>query len=107
MEATIKAGDILYGMWHYSMHYPVWFRVVKVTAKGAVAERLGSVCVQPTDGGYGQQGYEAPDESRVVESRQHRIRFGRHGMETGSYQRYNHYDLSKWDGKPIWADHMD
>ena len=38
----IKVGDILYGMWHYSMHYPVWFRVTKVTAKQAKAERLCS-----------------------------------------------------------------
>lgn len=102
----IKVGDILYGMWHYSMHFPVFFRVTKVTAKTATAEQLGSDCVQPTDGGYGQQGYEAPNVHRVY-STGHIIRQGKRGLETGSYSRYNHYNLEKWDGQPIWADHMD
>ncbi len=102
----IKVGDILFGMWHYSMHFPVFFKVTKVNAKTATAVRLGSRMVQPTDGGYGQQGYEAPDETRIW-SENHLIRVGKRGLETGSYARYNHYSLEKWDGRPIWADHMD
>ena len=107
METTIKVGDILQGMWHYSMHYPVWFRVTKLTGKGAKAVRLCSRMVRPTDGGYGQQGYEVPDEYRLMESREHVIRLGERGYETGSYKNYNHFSLNKWDGQPIWADHMD
>lgn len=52
METKIKVGDILYGMWHYSMTYPVWFKVIKVTDKQAKAVRLRSRMVQPTDGFY-------------------------------------------------------
>lgn len=98
----IKVGDILYGMWHYSMHFPVWFRVTKVTDKRAEAERLCSC-------GGGQQGYEWPNLNRVAESRKHYIKVnakdGR--LETGSWKRYDHYFLEKWDNQPIWADHMD
>ena len=108
----IKVGDILCGMWHYSMHYPVWFRVTKVTAKRAEAERLMSKMVEATDGGYGQQGYEVPDETRIMDdwyshNSVHIIREGKRGLETGSYAKYNHFNLEKWNGEPIWADHMD
>lgn len=106
--SEIKVGDILCGMWHYSMHYPVWFRVTKVTAKSAKAVRLRSVMIQSTDGGYGQQGYEVPSvEELRTDEKDAIIRQGKRGLETGSYARYNHYNLEKWDGKPIWADHMD
>lgn len=107
MKDKVNVGDILYGMWHYSMHFPVFFRVTKVTAKTATAERLFSKCVRATDGGYGQQGYEAPDIERGVWSDGHIIRNGKRGLETGSYAKYDHYNLQKWDGQPIWADHMD
>lgn len=107
MKNQIKVGDILVGMWHYTMHYPVWFRVTSVSAKTAKAERLFSRMVRPTDGGYGQQGYEAPDLYRVWNGKESIIRMGKHGLETGSYARYDHYNLQKWDGQPIWADHMD
>ena len=100
MEQTIKVGDILFGMWHYSMHYPVWFRVTKVSAKTAKAVRLCSIS-------QGQQGYEWPNLNRLMERREHIIRQGKRGLETGSYARYDHYNLEKWDGQPIWADHMD
>lgn len=106
MKNEVKVGDILQGMWHYSMHYPVWFRIVSVSNKTAKAERLGSRMVRPTDGGYGQQGYEAPDETRVMETGAV-IRKSERGFETGSYARYNHFNLKKWDGQPVWADHMD
>ena len=106
MKNELKVGDILQGMWHYSMHYPVWFRITKVTDKTAKAEKLMSKMVRPTDGGYGQQGYEVPDENRIY-STGHIIRKGDRGFETGSYARYNHFHLVKWDGQPIWADHMD
>ena len=99
----IKVGDILFGMWHYSMHFPVWFRVTKVTAKSAKAVRLGSRMVQPTDGGYGQQGYEVPNET--MERGEHIIRENKYGLCTGS--KYDYFHLEKWDGEPIWADHMD
>ena len=106
MKSELKVGDILQGMWHYSMHYPVWFRIVSVSNKTAKAEELMSKMVRPTDGGYGQQGYEMPDENRIY-STGHIIRKGDRGFETGSYARYNHFNLVKWDGKAIWADHMD
>ena len=106
MKNTLKVGDILFGMWHYSMHYPVFFKVTKVTEKTAVADRYFEKMVEATDGGYGQQGYVAIDENRR-ESSGHVIRLGSRGLETGSYQRYNHYSLEKWDGKPIYADYMD
>lgn len=102
---NIKVGDILYGMWHYSMHYPVWFRVTKVTAKQARAERLASRLAMATDGGYGQQGYEVPNMNRIAESRVHIIRENEYGLCTGSG--YNYFHLNKWDGQPIWANHMD
>lgn len=73
-------------MWHYTMHFPVFFRVTKVTAKTAKAERLFSKCVRATDGGYGQQGYEVPDENEVW---------------------YDRGESVIRNGKPIWADHMD
>ena len=106
----IKVGDILYGMWHYSMHYPVWFKVTKVTAKQAQAVRLRSRMVQATDGGYGQQVYEAPDETSDMgdlcsRKKTHVIREGKYGLCTGS--NYDYFKLNKWDGQPIWADHMD
>lgn len=104
MKDLVKVGDILYGMWHYSMHYPVWFRVTKVTDKQARAVRLYSRLVQATDGGYGQQGYEAPDENREREG-VHIIRKTKYGLATGS--KYNYFRLEHWDGNPIWADHMD
>ena len=105
MKNELKVGDILQGMWHYSMHYPVWFRITKVTDKTAKAERLGSRMVRPTDGGYGQQGYEMPDETRVMERREHIIRKNEYGLCTGS--KYDYFHLEHWDGKAIWADHMD
>ena len=104
MKNEVKVGDILYGMWHYTMHYPVWFKVVKVTDKQARAVRLSSRLVQATDGGYGQQGYEAPDEYREWDG-VHIIRKDEYGLATGS--KYDYFHLEKWDGKPIWADHMD
>jgi len=108
MKNEVKVGDILYGMWHYTMHYPVYFKIISVSEKQARAIRLESKMVQPTDGGYGQQGYEAPGEECRYDRGVHIIRKGKRGeLETGSYARYNHYNLNKWDGKPIWADHMD
>lgn len=104
---NLNVGDIVYGMWHYSMHYPVFFKVTKVSDKRAKAVRLFGKMVKPTDGGYGQQGYEIPDEHRQWGEDEHIIREGKHGLETGSYQRCNHYSLEKWNGEPIWADYMD
>ena len=101
----IKVGDILYGMWYYSMVFPVWFRVTKVTDKQAKAERLASQLVRATDGGYGQQGYEVPNESRLADNKVHVVREDKYGLCTGS--RYNYFHLEKWNGRPIWADHMD
>ena len=89
------------------MHYPVWFRVTRVSDKTAKAVRLGSRMVRPTDGGYGQQGYEMPDESRVLDGRVHTIRATERGFETGSYARYDHFNLEKWDGREVYADHYD
>ena len=105
MKDKVKVGDILYGMWHYTMHYPVWFRVTKVTDKQAQAVRLRSVMVKPTDGGYGQQGYEAPGEESLYDTKIHIVREGKYGLCTGS--KWDYIPLEKWDGKPIWADHMD
>lgn len=110
MKDKVKVGDILYGMWHYSMHYPVWFRVTKVTAKTAKAERLCSRLAMATDGGFGQQGYEVPDETSGAidwysRKKEHVIREDKHGLCTGS--KYDYFHLQKWDGQPIWADHMD
>lgn len=106
MEQTIKVGDILYGMWHYSMTYPVWFRVTKVTDKRATAVRLGSKMQRATDGGYNQQGYEVPDEYAVRDGgKLHMIRETKYGLATGS--KYDYFHLEKWDGKPIYADYMD
>lgn len=107
MKNQVKVGDILYGMWHYSMHFPVWFKVISVSNKQARAVEMRSRMVRPTDGGYGQQGYEAPDPVRMMDSRVHVIRQGKRGLETGSYARYNHYCLEKWNGQPIYANHMD
>ena len=106
MKDKVKVGDILYGMWHYSMHYPVWFKVIKVTDKQAKAVRLRSRMVQATDGGYGQQGYEVPgSEPLRCDLKEHIIRDGKYGLCTGSG--YDYFKLTKWDGQPIWADHMD
>lgn len=103
----LKVGDILYGMWHYSMHYPVWFKVTKVTEKRATAIRLKSVMARPTDGGYGQQGYEVPGDEPLWcdRGKQYQIRKTEYGLATGS--KYDYFKLNKWDGQPIWADHMD
>ena len=93
-------------MWHYTMHFPVWFQVTKVTEKTAKAVRLRSEMIRSTDGGYGQHGYEVPSVE-VFDGNEVTIRHGKHGLETGSYARYNHYNLEVWDGEPIWADYMD
>lgn len=105
MKATVKVGDILYGMWRYSMTFPEWFRIVKVTDKQARAVRLRSRMAQATDGGYGQQGYEMPDLEHQMERREHIVRKNQYGLCTGS--KYDYLHLEKWDGQPIWADHMD
>ena len=102
MKNQVKVGDILYGMWHYTMHFPVWLRVTKVSEKTATAEELCSI-------GGGQQGYEWPNPNRKMDNRKHVIRQNKEDgrLETGSWKNYDHYWLKKWDGKPIWADHMD
>lgn len=99
----IKVGDILYGMWHYSMHFPVFFRVTKVTAKTATAELLFSKCVRATDDGYGQQGYEVPDFTRCKGEKLGRIEDDY--VVVGS--KWDTILLKKWDGQPVWADYMD
>lgn len=106
MKNILNVGDILVGEWHYTMTYPVWFKVTKVTDKQARAVRLRSVMVRSTDGGYNQQGYEAPAmEQRVGERGDHVIRMTEYGLATGS--KYDYFHLEKWDGKPRWADHCD
>ena len=61
-------------------------------------------------GGFGQQGYEVPDETSGAidwysRKKEHVIREDKHGLCTGS--KYDYFHLQKWDGQPIWADHMD
>lgn len=97
----IKVGDILVGMWYCTMTYPKFYRVTKVTAKQAKAERLRNKMVR----GNGFQGYEVPDESEVFSDKEIVIREGKYGLCTGSGWDYT--SLKHWDGEPIWADHMD
>ena len=106
MKDRVNVGDILYGKWYCTMTYPVWFRITKVNAKTAVAERLSSKMVQTTDGGYGQRGYEVPSGEARLGDKPHIIRIAKDGrLVTGSG--YDRFLLNKWDGQPIYADYMD
>lgn len=104
MEQTIQVGDILAGTWGYSMRIPCFYRVVGLTEKRAKVVELGHKMVRSTDGGYFQQGYEMPDDSRL-ESRVQLARPYKDAWLVGS--KYNERYLCKWDGSPIWADYMD
>ena len=110
METTIKVGDILAGTWGCTMTIPVFFKVTKITPKQVKLAQYDGLMVQPTDGGYGQQGYEMPDFTRGQGDAVGMWRtcsyngkpYLRVRMSNGE-----HVIPDVWDGKPVWADYMD
>ena len=58
-ENPFEVGDILEGDFGYSMVLPVWYEVVKVTAKQATLKELASIVV--SHDGYGQAGVKRPN----------------------------------------------
>lgn len=105
MKTTIKVGDILAGTWGYSMVIPCFYKVIKLTEKRAKVIELGRRMV--SDDGYGQRGYEVPTDYPKDWGKEEQARPYKDGEYWLVGSRYSLRFLSKWDGKPIWADYMD
>ena len=103
----IKVGDIYAGTWGYSMTIPAFYIVTKVTKKRVKVCELEKEMV--SSDGYGQRGYERPVEPYSIDlDEKEKIC----KLEEDGYLRipqgYSSFVLaSPWDGKPIYADHMD
>lgn len=103
-----KVGDILMGMWHCTMHYPLYFQVIGTTPQKVRVQEIKKHMTRSTDGGYFQQGYEEP----VVPYQPERGESPKLGTIDGEWLRIpigcgSHVYAEKWDGQPVWADHMD
>lgn len=99
IQNPFKVGDILHHQFHYTASFPQFFRVTKVTPKCVYVIQLGTLMVENRDG-YGQEGTEIPDESRVV-SREKKcaLRNSYHGVGA-LIDSYSGHVASLWDGEP-------
>ena len=101
---NIKAGDILAGVYHYSMTIPHFYQVTKVTPSGCKVVEMDSQMVRSADGPYHQQGWMMPVPNTFTREKQAR-RTGAGEWKIGS--RYDSMYLYVWDGKPMYADFCD
>ena len=99
---TWDVGDILSGTFGYSMTIPVFFKVIKKTAKQFTVVKLSK---KLASGHYNGSFEEVPDESKLDQDlKRNQIR--------ARINKRNHLVIddvyvSLWDGKPVHGDDMD
>ena len=98
---NLKFGTILIGWNYYGCTFPLFYMVIKTTAKTAKAVRVRSIMID----GDGQRGNVVTDGSVYWDERACNIRMGKYGLCTGSG--YSYHSLKVWDGKPVFADYCD
>lgn len=104
-ENPFKAGDILHYQFHYSMSFPMFFKVTRVSPKCVWVVELGKTIAENRDG-YGQEGTEIPDESAIW-SKEKRCALRESWRGVGALvDSYSGYVATLWDGKPkeFWGD---
>ena len=94
-----KEGDILSGTFGYNMTIPIFYKIIKRTAKSFTLQKLAKKLVS---GHYNGSFEEIPDENKEAKSKPINARINK----------YNHVMadrvfLHKWDGKPVWGNDMD
>jgi hypothetical protein len=104
-----KKGDIVVAQWSYTMTYPEYYIVTRVTPKKVGLTRIDDHMVRSTDGGYNQQGYVAPvlpvtEKGYGLKDKLCNVNEeGEIVIKDG----YSTLWATLWDGKPKWANYCD
>lgn len=101
-NSKIKAGDIILSVFHWSMTIPMFFKVIKRTAKTCTIVELDRKAVSNLDG-YGQVRMEIPSADECGRGRVYRIFNG----ARGEYLKIDGRSSYVWDGKPAYANYCD
>ena len=106
MEHTVnqlQEGQILYGVWGYSMTIPHFYVVTRVTPKGCKVMELSKRMVESTDGGYNQMGYEMPCLPVKAGATELQARY----YGNGEWKIGTRFFVSLWAGQPVYANYCD
>jgi hypothetical protein len=101
-NSKIKVGDVILSVFRYSMTIPMFFKVIKRTAKTCTMVELNKKVVQNLDG-YGQRTREIPSEEPDGREKTYKIFSG----ARGEYVKVDGKISYVWDGKPAYADYCD
>ena len=96
-----KKGDIIVAKWHYSMEFPIFYRVEKATKYSVEIIELEKKVVENIDG-YGQVTMEVPTSTTTGTPFRKRVNgYEVRGLCSG------HTTGIPWDGQPVYADYCD
>ena len=90
--STWQVGDILCGVWSYSMTIPYFYKILKRTSKSFTLAELDK---KLSSGHYNGMYEEIPDEKKIVGKPQN-VRINKWGSV-----KVGRVSLSLWDGKPV------
>jgi hypothetical protein len=97
---TWTVGDTLYGVYHYSMTLPYFYKVIKKTAKTFT---LVELTAKLASGHYNGYFSEVPDDSKLekdLKGEQIRARINKFN-ELSVGRSSSKINLHLWDGKPV------
>lgn len=99
--SSYAVGDILCGSYGYSMTLPMFYKIIKATAKTYTCIRIPGKIVSGHRNG---QWEEIPDESQIDKYKDNpvRARINKHNRLV-----IDRIYLQLWDGKPLHGDDMD
>lgn len=95
-----KVGDILHHQLTYTMSFPLFYKVVAVTAKTVTVREIGKTMWDNYDG-YGQAGTYVPDDYNY-RSTQKKCKLVEHwnGAPAALVNSHHGWSAALWDGKP-------
>lgn len=99
---TWGEGDVLSGQYGYNMTIPVFYKVIKKTARQFTVVKLSKKLVS---GHYNGSFKEIPDDKKLeqdLKGTQYRARINKHNNLV-----INDVYVHLWDGKPVYGDDMD
>ena len=94
-----KQGDILCGIWSYTMVIPYFYKILKRTPKSFTIVELKK---KLSSGHYNGQFTVVPEEPHKTEDKPVTARINKWGGVS-----VKNVTLHKWDGKPLHGDDMD
>lgn len=98
-----EVGDILSGTYGYNMTLPIFYKIVKRTAKMIIVVKLSK---KLHSGHYNGSFEEVPNETKEeqdLKGHQYRAKL----KDGKDYAMVDGHFVKLWDGKPVWGNDMD